>query len=222
MYRTTALFALLSVITTVGIHADLFPAPADFEDALLLYTTAGYIFSKWWVIFHCLFVIVSVYGICHYLAVKGRPYAWLGFTFYTAFGLIEILRMFLVLTYLSGLRDQYMATTDPTLQSILRVSLDNFNGIGSALFSAFMLCITLGNLFTGISALAVAELRWLGVGLTAWALVLVLAIANNFWAMGGFETYLSWFNLVFQPGIRIYLAVCLFRLGAMARSGPLH
>ena len=211
MYRICSLFAALSAVTTIGIHTDLFPSPRDFNDALQLYTTAPYILGKWWVICHCLFVIISIYGICHYLAARERRFAWLGFTFYAAFGFFEILRMFLVLTYLSGMRDQYL-TADTATQSILRVSMDNFNGIGSALFASFTVAILLGNLFTGISAFAVAEVKWLGVGLLAWVVVLTLALINDFWPMEGVSSFLGYFSLIFQPAIRFYLAVCLFRV----------
>ena len=84
-----------------------------------MYKTGYYVFSKWWVIFHCLFVIISIYGLAYYLHDKKSPFAKLGFTFYAAFGLLEILRMFMVLHYLSHLRDQYLSTTNESLKEIL-------------------------------------------------------------------------------------------------------
>lgn len=150
--KAGAICAILSAFTTIGIHA-VFKAPTSFEDGLQLYKTFWYIFNKWWVICHCLLVIISVYSLAHYLHEKRRAFAHLGFSFYFAFGMFEIVRMFLVLYYLRDLRDAYLLADDEVMKQVVRQSINNVSAIGNVLFSSFTVSIILGNLFIGWACL---------------------------------------------------------------------
>jgi hypothetical protein len=60
--RFAAVCCFLSVITTLGIHLYFPDPPADFEQRVKLYRDTTYMINRWWVIIHCLLVIVSMWG----------------------------------------------------------------------------------------------------------------------------------------------------------------
>ncbi len=208
LLAAAATCALLSVVTTVGIHAFI-SGPSTFEESLEVYKTPYYIFSKWWVILHCLFVVIAVYGLS--VCLSRSAFSRLGLVFYTAFGFAEVFRMLLALHYLGTLRDSYLAA-DPSTQAVIRVSLDSFFGISSTLFAAFTLFILLGNLFIGIAALSgVGMFRYLGYALLIWAFVLCLSLINIYLNNGFVESTIHYFSLTIQPVIRLLIAFVLFK-----------
>lgn len=216
LIATAAICALLSVITTIGIHGFI-TGPATFEEALHLYKTSYYIFSKWWVIFHCLFVVISMYGIS--MCVPDSAFSRLGLTFYVAFGLTEIFRMLLVLHYLRVIRDRYL-TADAALQEIIRVNVDAFAGISETLFTAFTLFILLGNLFTGIAALSATGLiRWVGYALFVWTFVLILSLFNVYFNNPSIDLVINYFSLSIQPLIRLSIAAALINTYKESNAG---
>jgi hypothetical protein len=207
IHKTGAACAFLCVITTIGIHS-FFEGPNTFEEALQVYKTPMYIFSKWWVIFHCLFVIVSMYCVTKTTALKNKPFVGLAFTFYVGFGFFEIFRMTLVLNYLSMLRDQYVATADEGVKNILRVTMDSFNGTGSALFASFVICFLLGNFFLGLSFPTRGRFnKVLKFSLLFWSLMSVIFVTNEYLKFSFLESFFNYFNLIFQPAIRLALAL---------------
>jgi hypothetical protein len=212
LYLLSAVCAFLSVVTTVGIHSFI-KGPATFEESLVMYKTGYYLFTKWWVIFHCLFVILSIYGLTHCLNERRNPFANAGFAFYTIFGILEIIRMLLVIHYLGALRDIYLNTNDEGVKAMVKVSIDSFAGIGNALFAAFTISILLGNLFTGLACLKDAKsIRYLGAGLIAWSGVLFISIINEYLNSDGINSFMEVFSLSFQPLIRFALGVVLIKL----------
>jgi hypothetical protein len=212
LYLTSAVCAFLSVVTTIGIHSFI-KGPATFEESLVMYKTGYYLFTKWWVIFHCLFVILSIYGLTHYLNERRNPFASAGFTFYAIFGVLEIIRMLLVIHYLGALRDAYLSTNDESVKALMKLSMDSFAGIGNALFAAFTIAILLGNLFTGLACLGDSKsVRYLGVGLIIWCGVLFLSIINEYLNNAGINSFMEVFSLSFQPLIRFVLGVVLIRI----------
>jgi hypothetical protein len=212
LYAFSALCAFLSVGTTIGIHSFI-KGPATFEESLVMYKTGYYLFTKWWVIFHCLFVIFSIYGLTHYLNERKNHFANAGFTFYTIFGVLEIIRMLLVIHYLGTLRNSYLSTSDEEVRALIKISIDGFAGIGNALFAAFTIAILLGNLFTGLACLnETKSIRYLGVGLIVWSAVLVVSIMNEYLNSAGINSFMEVFSLSFQPLIRFAMGVVLIRV----------
>ena len=133
---TGGIMALISVIITLGIHAFL-EGPNSFEDALQMYQTPYYIFTKFWVIVHCAVVLASMYALCRYLQQRGSVFSGLGFVFYAAFGLTEIVRMCLVVGYLAQLRSSYLESDDDNVRQMLKLQINGFAGVGQALFLPF-------------------------------------------------------------------------------------
>ncbi len=212
LYNISAVCAFLSVVTTIGIHSFL-KGPSSFEEGLLVYKTGYYIFSKYWVIFHCVFVVISIYGLSHYLNEAKRPIANLGFTFYAAFGFFEITRMCMVLHYLSQLRDQYIGTNDEVLKQIIRLSIDNINGIGNTLFVAFTISIILGNLFVGLACLSYQKsIHYLGLCFIIWAVLLTVSLTNEYLNVNWINQFMGYVSILFQPFIRAFLGFILIKL----------
>ena len=104
--RTTASFArfasiccFITVITTIGIHLWFPDPPADFEQRVLLFRDKTYLLNRWWIIVHCLLVIISMWGMALLLKPGCPGFAPLGFLFFAVFSIVEISRQMLVLFY---------------------------------------------------------------------------------------------------------------------------
>lgn len=224
-YIFGAVAAMLSVITTVGIHSFI-TGPASFDESLQVYTSGYYIFSKWWVIFHCLFVIAAVYSLTIRLRQEKLPFSDLGFLFYAAFGITEILRMLMVLFYMKALRDQYVTAAE-NLRPTVQLSLDAATGIGNMLFAAFSIFIILGNFFTGLSCMASKNrfVHWLGYGLLCWFAALLVSFVNfAFLDIDAISDFVGYFNLTYQPVVRFAMGLVLlkFALGAKTSHSLFH
>src|SRR5688572_11646583 len=144
-----AVFGFISVITTLGVH--LIPIQAStFEESVMLFTNATYIFSRWWIVFHCISVFIAMTGVFLAINTQYNIHAKLGLMSFAVFSWAEITRMLLSLTYLFNLRRSYVEQTDPLLKSILRSDIQNFSFVGEGLFALFALGFAMGNLFYGI------------------------------------------------------------------------
>ena len=148
-----------------------------------------------------------------FLDERKRPFANAGFTFYTIFGILEIIRILLVIHYLGALRDNYLGTSDEDVKTLIKTSIDSFAGIGNALFAGFTIAILLGNFFTGLACLKEAKsVRYLGFGLIVWSGVLFLSIINEYLNNDSINSFMEVFSLSFQPLIRFILGVALVRI----------
>ena len=62
--RLAIVCAFLSVITTLLIHSTIFEfRNLDFNEEIQLYKNFKYNFSKWLIIAHCLFVLVTMWAV---------------------------------------------------------------------------------------------------------------------------------------------------------------
>ena len=213
---TGGIMALLTVVTTLGIHSFL-GGPATFEEALQVYKSPYYLFTKFWVVVHCIAVMVSMYAFCKYVKHHGNVFAGLGFTFYAGFGLAEILRMCLVLGYLGHLRSVYLVSDEENVRHILRIQMDSFTGFGQGLFLTFFICFIMGNLITGLSCLRMSRLFHLvGIILIIWAWIGLVFFANEFFHIQSVEIFASYFNAIYQPFARALIALALFRAAGIS------
>ena len=205
--KITAACGFLSIITTLGIHLFFPPVPADFESRALLFQSSMYLFNRWWIILHCLLVLVAMWGFYLIQRDKKQEWAGLGFLFFGVFAVVEIFRQFLVLFYLNGLRANYVAETDMTIKGLLKNDINNFTLFSVSFFGLFVFAFGLGNLCYGLSLWGEKRfgkiLSWL---LILWSLGSMLALSNEFLKSEllakGIETY----NYVYQPVMRGLLA----------------
>lgn len=149
--KITAACGFLSIITTLGIHLFFPPVPADFESRALLFQSSMYLFNRWWIIIHCLLVLVAMWGFYLIQRDKKQEWAGLGFLFFGVFAVVEIFRQFLVLFYLNGLRANYVAETDMTIKGLLKNDINNFTLFSVSFFGLFVFAFGLGNLCYGLS-----------------------------------------------------------------------
>lgn len=206
--KITAACGFLSIITTLGIHLFFPPVPADFESRALLFQSSMYLFNRWWIIIHCLLVLVAMWGFYLIQRDKKQEWAGLGFLFFGVFAVVEIFRQFLVLFYLNGLRANYVAETDMTIKGLLKNDINNFTLFSVSFFGLFVFAFGLGNLCYGLSLWGEKRfgkiLSWL---LILWSLGSMLALSNEFLKSEllakGIETY----NYVYQPVMRGLLAL---------------
>lgn len=205
--KITAACGFLSIITTLGIHLFFPPVPADFESRAMLFQSSMYLFNRWWIIIHCLLVLVAMWGFYLIQRDKKQEWAGLGFLFFGVFAVVEIFRQFLVLFYLNGLRANYVAETDMTIKGLLKNDINNFTLFSVSFFGLFVFAFGLGNLCYGLSLWGEKRfgkiLSWL---LILWSLGSMLALSNEFLKSEllakGIETY----NYVYQPVMRGLLA----------------
>lgn len=201
--RFASICGFLTVITTLGIHAFFPDPPADFEQRVLMYKDPMYLLNRWWVIGHCLLVVIAMWGIALVQFRKAAGFTGLGFLFFSVFALAEISRQMLVLFYLNGLRIQYVAAESTALKESLRMSIDQFGLTGNSIFGLFVLAFGLGNLCYGLSLFPEKGFgKWLSWLLILWSAGSFLALGNEFWQHTGINTFISNYNLVFQPVVR--------------------
>lgn len=205
-----AICCLLSVITTLGIHGYFSYGSPTFEESLQFYQNKTYLINRWWVIVHCLLVVIAMWGFAILRFKKSPGYAGLGFLFFAVFSITEIFRQLLVLFYLNGLRERYLSAGDE-LQPLIRQSIENFTLISYSLFGLFIVAFALGNLFYGLSLLREKGwdrvLAWL---LLVWFAGTILGFFNVFWEIKWLSSFLDLFSLVYQPIMRLLLAVWLW------------
>jgi hypothetical protein len=209
--RLGAVFGFITVITTLGVH--LIPIPAsNFEEAVLLFKNTTYLFSRWWVIFHCIAVIISMTGMYMVITSPGNIHARLGLLSFAVFSWAEITRMLLSLTYLASLRRNFVEQTDPIIKSILRTDIENFSQVGGGLFAVFVLGFSLGNLFYGIELWKRNGLaRVAGALLVFWFFTGMLSLYELFSPSEGVGQFFEIFSVTFQPAVRGLLAFWLWQ-----------
>lgn len=210
--------AIVSVLTTLLIHSNVFEfGDLDFDEEILLYDNWKYNFSKWLIIAHCVFVLLTMWAV--FLIGLKRKLAWvgLGFVFYVVFAFTEIFRQFLELFYLNGLRQKYEIAETSLREGLLVTQIEGFNYFAYALFGLFMFAIAFGNLFYGLAFFK--GNKWdkiISIALLSWGLIGLLALGNEFWEIQWLTKPLSYVGLTFQPLIRFtigyWLVIALYKL----------
>lgn len=210
--RFAAICCFISVITTLGIHAYFPDPPADFEQRILLFRNKTYLLNRWWVIIHCLLVIVSMWGFA-LLQMKRRPgTTGLGFLFFCVFAIAEITRQMIVLFYTNGLRQQYYTTIDPEIKQDLKIQLMNSGMLGAPLFGLFILMFALGCLCYGLSLVRSRGFSWLiAILLLIAAIVNFMAFANHFWNIDVFNQFIEPYNYTITPTLRALIGIWLWK-----------
>ena len=203
----------LTVVTTIGIHSSLFDlGQQTFEERLLRYENPTYMLNRFWVIFHCLFVLIGMFGFFLIQFKKSPGFVGMGFVFFAVFAFTEIFRQMFVLFYLNNLRRGFLQADDPAVQEMIRVNMDHAGLVGYAMFGLFVTAFALGNICYGISLLGGDKfdriLAWL---LLIWGIGNLVAFSNEFWQSKAISGFLEVFNVVYQPLMRALVTYWLFR-----------
>ncbi len=210
--RFAAICCMLTVITTLGIHLFFPPGPSGFEERVLLYKDSIYLLNRWWVIFHCLMVLIAMWGFTLLRIKRSAGFAGLGFIFIAVFAIAEITRQMYVLFYINSLREQYSITETASVKESLKALLDNAGLLGAPLFGLFILAFGLGNLFFGLSLLPEKGFsKILAMLLVVWSLGSFMALGNSFWNNPAVNRFIEHYNYSFQPLMRLLIAAWLWK-----------
>lgn len=210
--RCAAVCCFLSVITTLGIHLYFPDPPADFEQRVKLYQDTTYMINRWWVIVHCLLVVISMWGFSLLQMKRSAGLAGLGFLFIAVFAIAEITRQMIVLFYINELREQYVMATDPLIRESLKANIINGGLLTAPLFGLFILVFGLGNLCYGFSLWGEKKLgKLLSLLLMAWGLGTLTAFGNHFWESAAISSFIETYNYTFQPFVRAMIGLWLWK-----------
>ncbi len=209
--RLAAIAAFLTAFTTLGVHFIDFQADT-FEERLLFGRNPAYLSHKWMIIFHCLLVIVSMFGAATVAARHNRGLAALSALFFSVFGVAEMTRMFAVLAWLNPLKEKYLAATEEPVRQILKLQLENFGQASAVLFLLFILAFSLGNLFMGLALPNGSKTdRWVAWGFLFWSALTFLAFGNDFWETATLNPIIEANNKFFQPAFRAVIGWWLWQ-----------
>ena len=213
-FKLAAVFALLSAITTLGVHLipNLYTAN-NFEEQVALKDNKIYLFRLAVVIIHIFFVLFSMWAIL--VAKKKEQLHWLGIGFcgYFLFAISEWFRISQALFLINRVwRQQYSITTDPLEKTILKMEINSWPGINNALFFTLIMGFFIGVLFYGIAFLSSPKSR----------LEKILGYLFIIWSLTSFAGVLGetnivnvpipeWVSWTFQPLVRIVICVWLWR-----------
>jgi|SRR5687768_15676540 len=213
--KFASICCLLTVVTTLGIHLFFPDPPASFEERILLFQNQTYIINRWWVIAHCVLVIISMWGF-GMLQLKDSPgFTVLGFLFFSVFAIAEITRQMFVLFYINDLRQQYLAVSDPVIKEGLKFTISNAGLLTAPLFGLFIFTFGLGNLCYGLSLTGEAGFnRLLSVMLIVWSIASFLTLANSFWKQPAIDSFMDKFSFTYQPFIRAVIGLWLWKKSA--------
>ncbi len=210
--RFASVCCFLTVITTLGIHAWFPDPPADFEERILLFRNPVYLLNRWWVIAHCLLVIVAMWGFALLQFKKTPGFTGLGFLFFVVFGIAEITRQMIVFFYINVLREQYLTAADPAIKEGLKDTISSSGLLTAPLFGVFILMFGLGSLCYGLSLVKTKGLSLLlSVMFIISGLVSFIVLGNNFWHSTSLEQIIEKYNYSFTPLLRALIAVWLWK-----------
>ena len=200
---------LLSVITTLGIHSNLFDlGELSFDDRMHLFENPMYLANRFWVITHCLFVFISMLGFLLIQFKKSPGFTITGFVFFAVFCFTEIFRQMFVFFYLNNLRRSYIETNDTIVQNAIKISMEHAGLIGYALFGLFIFAFALGCIFYGVSLLGNTKIdRILAYLMLIWGFGNLLAFGNEFWQSQVLGQIIEYFSIIYQPIMRVLIGI---------------
>ena len=210
--KFTSICCLLSVITTLGIHLYFPNPPANFEERIFLFQNKTYLLNRWWVMVHCLLVIISMWGFGLLQIKKSPGFTILGFLFFSVFAIAEITRQMFVLFYINELRQQYVLISDPAIKEGLKATISNASLLTAPLFGLFILMFGLGNLCYGLSLTGEPGLsRVLSILLIVWSIGCFITLGNSFWKLPTVDSLLEKYSFTYQPFMRAIIGLWLWR-----------
>ena len=199
----------LSVITTLGIHSSLFDlGELSFDDRIRLFENSKYIANRFWVIIHCLLVLIAMLGFLLIQFKKSRGFTILGFIFFAVFSFTEIFRQMFVFFYMNNLRRSFLENEDVAIQEVIRINMDHAGFFGNALFGLFIVAFALGTICYGISLLGGNRFdNVLAYLMLIWGIGNLFAFGNEFWNSEFLGEFIEYFSIIYQPIMRVLLAL---------------
>lgn len=210
LLRFAAVCSLLTVLTTFGLYF-LFESPTGFDEKLLLYKHSVHNFRLWVVIFHCIFITITMYAIALILFKNNPGYAGLGFISILVFAIMEITRAFGVLLYINPLRQKYLESTSEISRQLIQNSFENWDLICSLMFGVFILGFAFNKLCYGLAIIKGEGIdRWMGIIFLLWAAIGFNGLYLEFSYAEWRYQIMNYTSYTFQPAARLFIAYWLF------------
>ena len=213
--RFAAICALLSAVTTLGVH--LIPGgevATNFDERIALHTNKLYLARLWIVLFHIIIVLSSLWGVAILNWRRAPGWIGLGFLGYVLFGAAELFRTSLALFALNrDWRASFAhATNGSATQDILRPLLAGWPGVNDALFFLLVVGFLLGNLCYGISFVSSSHRfdRLVGIMLFLWAGLGCFTVLQQYAGVRSLPAAPDWIAWTYQPLVRVILGVWLW------------
>jgi hypothetical protein len=213
--RFAAICALLSAITTLGVH--LIPGSevaTNFDERIALHTNKLYLTRLWIVLFHIIIVLSSLWGVAILNWRRAPGWIGLGFLGYMLFAVAELFRTSLALFALNrDWRASFArATSDYSAQDILRPLLAAWPGVNDALFFLLVVGFLLGNLCYGISFVSSPRRfdRLVGITLFLWAGLGCLTLLQQYAGVRSLPVPPDWIAWTYQPLVRVMIGLWLW------------
>lgn len=214
MLKFAAVCALVTVATTLVVHAlPWMWADVDtFEEQLTLPHNALYMGRLWVVLFHCVLVVVSMFGVAALKFRDSPALMGLGFLSFVIFAFSEMLRTSLVLFALNRQwRVGYSAAKDETTRASLREAMEFFSGISEALFFIFYVAFLLGILCYGCALVGSrgfdGKVGWVFL---IWTALSVPVLIDTFIGKDVLGPYFEWVGPFFLPVARAIVGIWLW------------
>lgn len=215
-FRFAAVCALLSAVTTFGVHLIPVPGgPLSLDAQVALHKNTLYLARLWVVLLHIFLVTASLWGVAAAKLHVRAGLMGLGFLGYLLFAIAELARTSFVLFALNrGWRAQYAAAAnDASVQDSLRPLLLGYLPLSNAFFFLLILGFLIGNLFYGIAFLSSIERpldRVLGVALLIWACLGLMTLLRDYGQFAWVPEMPGWVAWTYQPAVRVLIAIWLW------------
>lgn len=221
--RVAAFCALLSALTTLGVH--LIPGgevATTFDERVALRTNPVYLGRLWVVAVHVWLVMISMWGLALVLLPRSAGAAGVGFLGFVLFGFAEWFRTALAIFTLNrGWRAGFAATQDEGVRDSLRTLMEGWPALNGALFVAFLVGFSVGNLGYGLALLPAgdATTRALAGVLLWWSGLTFYGVARTVLSevpLPAVPEFVSW---TFQPAARVFVGLWLWGAARALSTG---
>lgn len=208
--RVAGIAAALTALTTLVVHfvPNLWSDVDTFDEQVALRLNPIYMARLWTVLLHCVLVVISMTGAALVIARRARFAAWFGLGSYVLFAVMELLRTSLVIFAVNrAWRAAYATSHDYRSRELLRGHIEQFLGIGNALFFLFLAAFTAGLLCYGFGLLGAegldGKMAWLFL---AWGALNLPGLADTITGTTSFGASFGWVGEYFQPVARAIIA----------------
>ena len=211
--RFSSVCCFITVITTLGIHAFFPDPPAGFDERILLFRNTTYLVNRWWVIVHCLLVIVAMWGFALLLFKKNaRTYRFRLFVFLRVWHCRDHPANDGAVLYKCFEGTISNAATDAVIRDGLKITLASAGQLTAPLFGVFILMFGLGSLCYGLSLIKTKGFsKLLSILFIISGIVSFIVLGNNFWKIPAIDGAIEKYSYSFTPLLRALTGVWLWK-----------
>jgi hypothetical protein len=213
-FRFAAICALVTALTTIVVHAvpNLYAQYDTFIKRVDLRNNWIYITRFWFVLLHCVFVVVSMYAV-GIRRLRAAPVLLpLGFLSFVVFAYTEWLRTTLAIFALNRTwRSAYAAANEESVKQFTEAFINAFAGFNDAFFYIFFTFFLIGCACYGFAYIHLSGserkigwlfILWAATGVPAWIDEVLLT---------NLSAYFAWMGWYFQCIARVIIGIWLWK-----------